>query len=298
VSNGADTSMRDPSADRFVPRRVDPRRALRSAGQHTTMLIVSAICLAPFYYLLVTSLKTAAEFRNSSVALPSHPTLANYSTAWTELGFRHMFVNSAILSVSSAVLSTVVAAAAAYAFSRFHFAGRRVLLAITIAAMAIPAVVIIIPVYLWMSQLGWTNTYKSAILAEAGLLLPFSVFLLYSYMRDLPDELFDAATVDGAKSIRIFWSIVLPLSRPAIVTTSIIAAIFAWNDLLIPLILWGSDQLQTLMVGLALLGPSHQGVADVPLLMTGVTLSILPLIVLYVVSRRAIVRGLLEGAGK
>jgi ABC-type glycerol-3-phosphate transport system permease component len=149
-----------------------------------------------------------------------------------------------------------------------------------------------------MSDLGLVNERSSAILAEAGLLLPFAIFLLYSYMRDLPVELFEAADVDGASRWRQFLEIALPLSRPALATTFVVSAIYAWNDLLIPLVLWQTEQLTTLMVGLALLGPGRSGTQDVPLLMAGVTISIAPLLLVFLVARKSLVRGLTEGGGR
>ena len=186
----------------------------------------------------------------------------------------------------------------AYGFTRFRFAGRAVLLAATIGMMAIPAIVVVVPLFILMSDLGLVNERSSAILAETGLLLPFAVFLLYSFMRDLPAELFEAADVDGASRWRQFAEIALPLSRPALATTFVVSAIYAWNDLLIPLVLWQTEQLTTLMVGLALLGPSRAGTQSVPLLMAGVTISVLPLLVAVAIARRGLVRGLAEGGDR
>jgi ABC-type glycerol-3-phosphate transport system permease component len=226
------------------------------------------------------------------------PTLDNYTRVWDELGFDEMFVNSTVLSLSSALIATLLAAGAAYGFTRFRFAGRGVLLTAVIGMMAIPAIVIVVPLFVVMSDLGLVNERSSAILAEAGLLLPFAIFLLYSYMRDLPVELFEAADVDGASRWRQFLEIALPLSRPALATTFVVSAIYAWNDLLIPLVLWQTEQLTTLMVGLALLGPGRSGTQDVPLLMAGVTISIAPLLLVFLVARKSLVRGLTEGGGR
>ncbi|MBM3275295.1 MAG: carbohydrate ABC transporter permease, partial [Candidatus Sericytochromatia bacterium] len=181
---------------------------------------------------------------------------------------------------------------------KYRFLGRKATLAFIVALMALPPVVIIIPLFILMADLGWIDTYQAAILAEAGILIPFAVFLLYSYMKDLPPDLLDAAAVDGAGTWRQFTHIVLPLTAPALVTTAIISAVFAWNDLLIPLILWPGEDFRTLMVGLATLAPSRTGVKDAPFLMAGAAISVIPLIVAYLLGRRALVRGLLEGSGR
>lgn len=265
------------------------------AAEHGFLIAVAFVCAFPLYVMLVASFQRASDFDGVAL-LPSLPlTFDNYTRVWDELGFDRMFVNSTVLSLSSAAIATLLAAAAAYGFTRFRFAGRGVLLAGLIGMMAIPAIVVIVPLFVLMSDLGMVNRHSSAILAEAGLLLPFAVFLLYSYMRDLPVELFEAAEVDGASRWRQFVEIALPLSRPALATTMVVSAIYAWNDLLIPLVLWQTEQLTTLMVGLALLGPGRTGAQDVPLLMAGVAISIAPLLVAFLIARGGLVRGLTEG---
>jgi len=264
-------------------------------AEHGLLATVALICAFPLYVMAIASFQRARDFDGAAL-LPGLPlTLDNYTGAWNDLGFDRMFVNSTVLSLSSAAIATLLAAGAAYGFTRFRFAGRGVLLAGVVGMMAIPAIVIIVPLFVVMSDLGLVNRMGSAILAEAGLLLPFAVFLLYSYMRDLPRELFEAAEVDGASHWRQFAEIALPLSRPALATTMVVSAIYAWNDLLIPLVLWQTEQLTTLMVGLALLGPGRTGVQDVPLLMAGVVISIVPLLVAFLFARGGLIRGLTEG---
>ncbi|HEX2071239.1 MAG TPA: carbohydrate ABC transporter permease [Thermoleophilaceae bacterium] len=277
------------------PARRRAARVLARLSEHAFLTTVALICALPLYVMLIASLQRARDFDGSAL-LPSLPlTLDNYEGAWSDLGFDRMFVNSTVLSLASAAIATLLAAGAAYGFTRFRFAGRGVLLAAMVGMMAIPAIVVIVPLFVVMSDLGLVNRMSSAILAEAGLLLPFAIFLLYSYMRDLPRELFEAADVDGASRWRQFMEIALPLSRPALATTLVVSAIYAWNDLLIPLVLWQTEELTTLMVGLALLGPGRTGVQDVPLLMAGVVISIVPLVVAFVIARGGLIRGLTEG---
>jgi ABC-type glycerol-3-phosphate transport system permease component len=274
------------------------RGLLTRIGEHGFLIAVALVCVLPLWVMVVASLQPADEFDGAAFLPPANPTLANYGAVWNELGFDRMFLNSLVLSLSSAAIATLLAAGAAYGFTRFRFAGRALLLGATIGMMAIPAIVVIVPLFILMSDLGLVDARSSAILAEAGLLLPFAIFLLYCYMRDLPDELFEAAEVDGASRWRQFVEIALPLSRPALATTLVVSAIYAWNDLLVPLVLWQTEQLTTLMVGLALLGPSRAGTQSVPLLMAGVTISILPLLLAFAVARRGIVRGLVEGGDR
>lgn len=274
------------------------RRALTTVGEHSLLIAVAAISVLPLYLMLVASFQQSTTFGGVALLPTLDPTFDNYSTVWGELGFDRMFFNSLVLSLSAALIATVLAAGAAYGFTRFRFAGRSVLLGGIIGMMAIPAIVVIVPLFVLMSDLGLVNQRASGIVAEAGIQLPFAVFLLYSYMNDLPVELFEAAEVDGASRWRQFVEIALPLSRPALATTFVISAIYAWNDLLIPLVLWQTEQLATLMVGLAALGPGRTGVQDVPLLMAGVAISILPLLIAFAIGRRGLVRGLVEGGDR
>jgi len=271
------------------------RRLVARAGEHGFLLAVSLVSLFPLYVMLVASFQRATSFSGSGLLPTLHPTFDNYTKVWNEFGFDRMFVNSTILSLSSAAIATLLAAGAAYGFTRFRFAGRGLLLVALIGMMAIPPIVVIVPLFVMMSDLGLVNQLSSAIIVEAGLSIPFATFLLFTYMRDLPDELFEAAEVDGASRWRQFVEIALPMSVPALVTTMVISAMYAWNELLVPLIFWQTEQLATLMVGLALLGPGRSGAQDIPLLMAGVTISVLPLLIVFLIGRKALVRGLVEG---
>ena len=274
------------------------RSAWIKLAEQLIIISVVIVSFAPIWVALVTSFQTPGELSGGGVIPGSDPTYENYARAWNDLRFNRMFGNSAIFALTSALFSTILAAGAAFGLVRYRFRGRGLMLVGLIGGIAVPPIVVIIPIFLTMTSLGWINQFHSAIIAEIGLLLPFSIFLLYSYMKDLPQELFDAAAVDGAGSLRQFWHVALPLSTPGLLTTAVIAAIFAWNELLVPLILWQVDRLQTLMVGLATLGPGRTGVRDVPLLMAGVMITIIPLVVLFIFVRRALIRGLTEGALK
>lgn len=271
------------------------RRLAASAAEHGFLLAIALVSSFPLYVMLIASFERAADFDGVALLPTLDPTLENYSRVWDEAGFDRMFVNSTVLSLSSAAIATLAAAGAAFGFTRFRFAGRGATLVALIGLIAIPPIVVIVPLFVMMSDLGLVNTRSSAILVEAGLLIPFATFLLFTYMRDLPAELFEAAEVDGASRWRQFVEIALPVSRPALVTTMVLCAMYAWNELLVPIVLWQTEQLTTLMVGLAVLGPGRTGARDIPLLMAGVTISILPLTLAFLVGRRALVRGLVEG---
>ncbi|OFV81135.1 MAG: hypothetical protein A2W26_10110 [Acidobacteria bacterium RBG_16_64_8] len=265
-------------------------------GKYVFVILVALVCVAPLYSMLTTAFADPATFRSTDL-FPTGFTLENFKITWTDLGFRTMLINSIILSLPASAISTAVSVAAAFGLSRFQFPGRTLLVFLFVASVAIPPIVIMPALYITYSQLGWTNTWFGAILTSTGLLIPFSTFLMYSYMRDLPKEQFEAARVEGAGSIRQFASLAVAMSRPAIATTFLLAVVFVWNDLLVPLFLLPSAEKATLMTGLAALGPSRVGAQNVPLLMAGVLISVAPLIPLVVFGRRALLRGLVESGG-
>ena len=274
-----------------------PRTPVIAVVQQVLILVLVFASIAPLVVALITSFYPSDGFTSGRIVPPfADGTLDNYFRAWNDLGFDNMFKNSSILTIASAIAVMAIASVAAYGLTRFSFIGRGQVLGGLIVGIAIPPIVIIIPLFLTMTTLNMVNHLYSAILVEIGLLLPFAVFLMYTFMRDLPQDLFDAAALDGAGHWRQFWHIALPLSRSGLVAMGVIVAIFAWNDLLIPLIFWQKESLETLMAGLATLGPGRTSARAVPLLMAGVSISIIPLIVLFLGSRRALVRGLTEGS--
>jgi raffinose/stachyose/melibiose transport system permease protein len=273
------------------------RQLLGSVAAYATLGMASIVCIAPIYAAAVTALKTTEEFKRTlgSVGLPEQLTISKFGEAWTDLGFSRMMSNTAILSVSTAIGVTALSSAAGFALARMEFPGRRILLVSTVSVMAIPAIVIIVPLFRLAVETGMLNRYPSAILAEIGIQLPFGVFLVYTFMRELPRDVFDAAAVDGISPTRLLLWIAIPMARPILLTVGLVTLIFSWNDLLIPLVLWQGEDLRVLMVGLAGLAPGRAGAVDIPLVMAAVWLSILPIIVLFALGRRIILRGLIRG---
>jgi ABC-type glycerol-3-phosphate transport system permease component len=265
--------------------------------EYGILVLASLVALVPLDAMLTASLAEPDAF-TGSIAPPANPVFYNYPDAWQVLGFRTLFTNSVLLSVTTAVLTTGLAAMAAFGLIRYRFAGRSALIIGFVALIAVTPIRIIIPLFLRMADFGWVAEIQAAPTALAGLFLPFAIMLLFSFMRDLPGELFEAATVDGASGARQFWHIALPLSRSSVSTVALVTAVFAWNDLLVPLILWPTADLQTLTVGLASLGPSRTGLRSVPVLMAGVALSVAPMVFLFLFARKAFLRGLTEGAVK
>lgn len=273
-------------------------RSLVALGEHGFLMTLTLASAFPLAVMMLASLKDRASFSSGTLLQLTGLSFDNYVTVWRQLGFGGLFRNSVILSLASAALVCILAACAAFGLTRRTAPLRRSLLTSFIVLMGTPAIVVLVPVYVALSRLGMLNTYVGGIALEVALLTPFATVLIASFMRDLPAELFEAADVDGASALRQFALIAVPMSRTALVTAFLVCGIFAWNDLLVPLLVWQSERLQTLMVGLAVLGPARTGARDVPLLMAGVAVSVLPLMALFAVARRNVVQGLTEGSDR
>jgi ABC-type glycerol-3-phosphate transport system permease component len=194
------------------------------------------------------------------------------------------------------VVTTSVSALAAYAIARFRFPGRTFYFNMMIALMVIPPAVLILPLFVLMVNINLINKLPSVIIIYSGLLIPFSVYLLVSFFRSLPSELFDAAAIDGCNNLDIFWRISLPLSTPALVTLIVVNALFVWNELLIALVFLQDQSHKTLMPGLTLF-KGHFTVNE-PLIMAGTLIATIPMVLLYLFGQRLFVEGLVAGAVK
>ncbi len=224
------------------------------------------------------------------------PTLDNYAAVFQDGRIPIWFVNSVIVTGASVVLATVVSALAAFAIARLQFRGQTFLLRLNVALMVIPPAVLIIPLFLGFQPLGLINTYQGVVIIYAGMLVPFSVFMLASFFRTLPRELFEAARIDGASTVRILRSIVIPLSGPGFMTLIVVNALWVWNELLIALVFLQNDQRRTMMAGLTLF-KGHYSVNE-PLVMAGTFIAVLPMLLLFLFGQQFFVRGLVAGAVK
>lgn len=291
--------MRPTIGDPVESRRRSLIRRLISPGalfKQALMLSMAIAAIYPVYYMVTTSLKTRSGWTKDQFGLPVSPTLENYLAVIGEGRVPAWFVNSLLVTFASVAVATVVSTLAAYAIARLRFHGRTPMLRLMIALMVIPPAVIILPLFLAMQPVGLVNTYQGVILIYAGLMVPISVYMLASFFRTLPNELFEAAKMDGASTWRILISIVVPLSGPGFVTLIVVNALWAWNELLIALVFLQDDKMRTLMAGLTLF-KGHYSVNE-PLVMAGTFLSVLPMLLLFLFGQRYFVRGLVAGAVK
>ena len=280
-----------------VPPRKPPRRLNWTAvAKHGGLLFATVLVLLPGYFMIITAFKTQEGYSLNKFDFPHPFFTGSFVTAMRGGRFFLWFGNSIILAVGAVLLSTLVSALAAYAFARMNFAGRNLMLALNTALMVIPPVVMLIPLFLLLTRINLVSTYPGATLVYAGLLTPFSIYLLTNFFRTIPHEIVESALMDGASSLQILALILLPLSGPALVTLIVVNALWVWNDLLIALVLLPQDNMRTLMVGITVFGSRYNN--DVPVAMAGMLLASLPMILLYIFGQRYFIRGLVAGALK
>jgi ABC-type glycerol-3-phosphate transport system permease component len=272
------------------------RRRLQFLAMAIIILVVVLVLLFPFYFIIVTSFKTRAEYYRGGIGLPDSPVLKHYVKIIVEFQFLRWISNSAILTFGSVFISLVLSSLTAYAIAKLSFPGRDLFLNSIIPLMIIPPVVMFIPLYVMLSRLNMLNNLLSLCIIYTGIQLPFSIFLLVSYYRTIPNQIISAATIDGCNHFGILTRIVAPLSRTAWITLGIVNALYVWNELLMALVFLQDERLKTLMVGITAF-KGRFGV-NVPTIMAGAVIAALPMVVLYFAGQKYFVRGLVAGALK
>ena len=280
-------------------------RVLRQAA----LLLGAVLVIFPFYWMVATSLKTLDEAIAFPPAFfPSQPHFENYPSAWTAAPFAGYFLNTAFLATATTGLSLLFSSLAAFAFARMRFPGRQVLFLVMLATLMVPFEVQLIPDFIIIRHLplfggndiwgqggrGLYDTYWAQIVPWAA--SPFAVFLLRQFFLSVPNDLYEAAQLDGAGLFRFYWTIALPLARPALVTAGIFGFLGSWNALLWPLIITSSPSVRPIQVGLATFS-SEMG-TQYHLLMAAATFAILPVVVLYLIAQRQFTEGIVSSGIK
>jgi ABC-type glycerol-3-phosphate transport system permease component len=273
-------------------RRLRPDLVLK----HSILMVAIVIALVPSIFMIITSLKSQQEYTFNKVGLPEVVTFEHFHNVLFDSGFFGWMANSIILAGGAVALSTVVSCLGAYAIARMQFAGRGFLFSASTSLMAVPPVVMIVPLFVLYTQLQLISTYQGAILIYAGLITPFSVYLLTSFFRTLPREIFESARIDGAGDFRILWQIVIPLSLPAVLTLVVVNALYVWNDLLMAIIFLQDDSKRTLMAGISVFQGRYGD--QIPLTMAGMVFASAPMVILYLVFQKHYIQGLMAGSIK
>jgi len=263
---------------------------------HAVLLIFSITSIYPVFWIITTSLKTREQYLQNKIGVSWPFTLASIRTALESANFFRWILNSVIITGCSVILVTVIAIAAAYALTKLKVAGKAFILNISIALMAIPVIIMLIPLYVFFARINLVNSYYGIILIYVGITAPFSIYLLISFFKTIPWEIIEAAVIDGCNSFSILRRIILPISGPPIASLIIVNALWIWNELLLALIFMPMNKTHTIMVGLTV----HRSrfAIDVPVVVAGLLFASIPLLILYLILQRYFIKGLVSGSVK
>ncbi len=265
------------------------RRTIRGVLTYSLLIALAILMLLPFVWMLSASLKLDREvFRFPIQWIPMDPRWSNYQTIWTRIPFLTFFKNTFKLTVIITFLQVATSSFAAYAFAKLEFKGRDILFLAYLGSIAIPWQVYMIPQFILMRELNLVDKHMSLILLQA--FTAFGVFLLRQFFISIPNEILDAARIDGLSEYGIYFRIMLPLSKPALATLTIFSAVFVWNDFMGPLIYLHSESLKTIQLGLRMFIQQYS--ADYALIMAASLVSLIPVIVLFLAFQRFFVEGI------
>jgi multiple sugar transport system permease protein len=274
-------------------RRRVKRKTVQTVIWMVGLIILTVVVLYPLVWLFLSTFKPNDEFGQNPGLFPVSPTLDNYGKVMEGIAGVPMwrfFLNSLILAASAVVGTVLSSALAAYAFARVQFKGLGVLFAAMIGTLLLPFHVVIIPQYIIFNQLGWVDTFIPLILPKFLATEAFFVFLLVQFIRQMPRDMDEAARIDGAGHFRIFWAIILPLIKPALITCAIFSFIWAWNDFLGPLLYLTSPENYPLPIALRLYN-DQSSTSDYGATVTASFVALLPVLLFFVVFQRFLVDG-------
>jgi multiple sugar transport system permease protein len=260
-----------------------------------TLVVMALLTAMPLLWMVSASLMATGEAQSLPPRLlPAHPTLAHYHDLFARLAIGRAFGNTLFLASTITAVSLLCNSLAGYAFAKLRFRGRSRLLAILLATLVVPPQVTVLPLFLEIRGLGLVNSFGGVLVAAIATV--FGIFLIRQFALGLPDELLDAARLDGASELRIYWTIVLPLLRPILVTLGVFTFLAAWNDFMWPLIVLTDQSKYTLPLALANLSGEH--VQDTELMLAGAVVTVLPVLALFLVVQRHYIEGILMGSVK
>ena len=259
---------------------------------YVMFIILAIIAIYPLVWVLTNSFKTDVQMFDQSWTLPKTWMFENYVTAW-KYGVARYIMNSAIVTIGSVTLCLIVSIMAAYALARFRFKGSTALLYVILGGLMLAPEVSLIPLFKILSGMGLYNTYWAMILPNVAFGIPFTTFLIRSYMLGLPKDFEEAATIDGASTLGIFIHVVIPLCRPILASAALLDAMRVWNEFMFGLTFITNDKLKTIPVGLMAFGGALR--EQYTVIMAGIIISALPMIILFLATQRQFIRGLAAG---
>jgi multiple sugar transport system permease protein len=272
-------------------RSIAVKPAMAEVFKYLFLAVGSAVMLLPFLWMILSSFMTAQEIISRPLTwFPADPGFDAYRGLRDAIPLGRMYLNSMIVTTVTTFGILLTSSLAGYGFAKFQFPGRDILFLIVLATMMIPFFVVMIPIFWMIGKFGWIDSYPGLIVPN--IVTAFGIFMMRQYMLSLPDEILDAARVDGASELEIYWRIVLPLSTPVIGALTILAFVYQWNNFLWPLVVARSDSMWTVPVGLNSLRVYASSAQVVNMQMAGATLGVVPVIIVFLALQRYFVRGI------
>lgn len=267
----------------------------KKIGVHLLLILGSVMMVFPFLWMVLTALKTNPEaIAVPPTFFPAEPQWQNFTNIFTELNFGRFYLNTFVSTAVITIGQVFFCAMAAYAFARLEFPFKNALFILLLSVLMVPGQVFLIPQYLIVQKLGLLDSIPALFLP--GLFSAFGTFLLRQFFMSIPKEIEEAAIIDGCSRIKIFFTIILPLSKSALISLSIFSLLYGWNSLLWPLIVNTSPEKMTLSAGLASLSGQHS--TNYPLLMAGSFLAIVPLIIVFLIFQKQFIEGIALSGSK
>lgn len=262
---------------------------------YSFLVCLGVVVIYPLIWMALSGFKDNAQIFGDPFALPTHWSWNNYVQAWNQ-GVRGYVTVSVLVTVASAICTVLISAWTAFGLTRTKMPAKPLVIAIVLGGLMLSPTVAIIPLVKMLQALGLYNTYWALIILYTSFRVPFTTFLIRAYMLDLPEDIDEAATMDGASEGQIFWRITLPLCRPIIISCVILHVLFAWNEYLFAMIFTSGSDVQTLPVGLTSIMATHG--TNYAVVFAAMTISALPIVIVFFAAQRYFIRGLAEGIGK
>ncbi|WP_245468653.1 MULTISPECIES: carbohydrate ABC transporter permease [unclassified Mesorhizobium] len=262
---------------------------------YSFLVCLGVVVIYPLIWMALSGFKDNAQIFGDPFALPAHWSWNNYVQAWNQ-GVRGYVTVSVLVTVASALCTVLISAWTAFGLTRTRMPAKPLVIAIVLGGLMLSPTVAIIPLVKMLQALGLYNTYWALIILYTAFRVPFTTFLIRAYMLDLPGDIDEAATMDGASEGQIFWRVTLPLCRPIIISCVILHVLFAWNEYLFAMIFTSGSDVQTLPVGLTSIMATHG--TNYAVVFAAMTISALPIVIVFFAAQRYFIRGLSEGIGK
>ncbi|WP_018930512.1 MULTISPECIES: carbohydrate ABC transporter permease [Gracilibacillus] len=279
-----------------VSKQARKRKIVKRSTIYLILFLFTIVNAYPIFWMIMNSFKTGQEFSFDPFGLPNEWVFTNYVEAWVTANIGSYFFNSLFVGIVALLICILVGAFASYFLSRFQFRGRNLLYGFFVVGLLVPIHATLVPMFILMQKLGFLNTHLALIFPYVAFNLPITIFLLTSFMSSFPKEIEESAIMDGCGPFRIFWSIILPMSRPALATAVILNFINNWNEFSFALVLINDKALSTLPLGLANFAGEYT--TNYTAQMAGLTLVLIPTILFYLIMEKQIVNGMTQGAVK